>query len=261
MIDRIQFFDRARPLLFNGSMSNGQMQGCSALMDEFEKRKLTDKRLLACMLGTAYLECDRTMQPISEYGRGAGRPYGVPAGPWNLIYYGRGLVQLTWYDNYLRLGRAIGVNLAQFPERALELAVAVAVMFEGMLDANTNVGDFTGVSLEDYFKPGVDASHSAWQNSRRVINGMDRADEYAVWSRQFWYCLGGPEYFRLLKRGMRGADVSAIQDKLAHLGYYTMAVDGDYGNGTQRAVIAFQRARGLFVDGEVGDQTRTALYS
>lgn len=261
MIERTRFFDRARPLLFNGSMNAGQVSGCGAILDEWERRGLQDKRRLACMLGTAYLEVDKTMQPIAEYGRGAGRAYGVPAGPWGHIYYGRGLVQLTWYDNYVRLGRILGIDLAQFPDRALELTVAVRVMFEGMLDADTDTGDFTGVSLDDYFKPGLPAAPRDWINSRRVINGLDRAEEYAAWSRQFWWCLGGPEYFRTLKRSMRGEDVKVIQEALRALGFYTMAVDGDYGNGTTRAVIAFQRTRGLTVDGEVGDQTRAALFN
>ncbi len=38
------------------------------------------------------------MQPIEEYGRGKGRKYGAPAGPYGKIYFGRGYVQLTWLE-------------------------------------------------------------------------------------------------------------------------------------------------------------------
>ena len=35
-----------------------------------------------------------------EIGRGTGRSYGKPAGPYRQIYYGRGPIQITWEQNY-----------------------------------------------------------------------------------------------------------------------------------------------------------------
>ena len=63
----------------------------------------------------------------------------------------------------------------------------------------------------------------------------------------------------LSKRGSRGEEVTRIQQALKQRGYYTGAVDGVYGSGTQAAVTAFQRDNGLSADGIAGHQTLTAL--
>lgn len=56
-----------------------------------------------------------------------------------------------------------------------------------------------------------------------------------------------------LKFGDKGADVRALQVKLG------IQVDGDFGKGTKAAVIEFQKANGLDVDGIVGENTREKL--
>ncbi len=58
---------------------------------------------------------------------------------------------------------------------------------------------------------------------------------------------------------MDPAVVSAIQRALATAGLDPGPVDGVYGPNTTAAVAAFQRARGLVVDGEVGVHTAAAL--
>ena len=40
---------------------------------------------------------------MAEIGAGKGKKYGQPAGPYNKIYYGRGPIQVTWYDNYKKI--------------------------------------------------------------------------------------------------------------------------------------------------------------
>ena len=52
-----------------------------------------------------------------------------------------------------------------------------------------------------------------------------------------------------------------MQQRLKELGYYSGSVDGDFGDGTEQAVIAFQKANGLNADGVAGTQTITKLYS
>ena len=59
--------------------------------------------------------------------------------------------------------------------------------------------------------------------------------------------------------GSSGSQVSCLQGTLNGLGYNSGPVDGKFGGVTFRAVIAFQRAKGLAVDGLVGRQTGTAL--
>ena len=63
-----------------------------------------------------------------------------------------------------------------------------------------------------------------------------------------------------LKTGSSGELVSALQTRLKTLGYYTGAVDGNYGFSTAQAVIRFQKANGLTADGVAGTKTLNKLY-
>lgn len=64
-----------------------------------------------------------------------------------------------------------------------------------------------------------------------------------------------------LRRGMKGEYVTLLQTKLANKGYDlgSYGVDGDFGQMTEKAVKAFQKAHGLTVDGIVGKNTWAAL--
>lgn len=50
--------------------------------------------------------------------------------------------------------------------------------------------------------------------------------------------------------GDEGEEVTALQERLAYLGFYTGSVDGDFGNGTRRAVTNLQSALGVTTNGE-----------
>ena len=58
----------------------------------------------------------------------------------------------------------------------------------------------------------------------------------------------------LLKKGSQGEAVKKLQQTLNGKGY-KLTEDGDFGNKTEAAVKAFQKANGLEVDGEVGPMT------
>jgi putative chitinase len=64
---------------------------------------------------------------------------------------------------------------------------------------------------------------------------------------------------QILKLGSNGPNVSTLQDKLRERGFNPGATDGDFGPGTQAAVMAFQRSEGLLADGVVGPRTAAAL--
>lgn len=64
-----------------------------------------------------------------------------------------------------------------------------------------------------------------------------------------------------LKLGSTGDDVRSLQRKLKDLGFYRGSVDGDFGEGTEKAVKAFQAQYGLTVDGKVGANTLAKLAS
>jgi peptidoglycan hydrolase-like protein with peptidoglycan-binding domain len=65
--------------------------------------------------------------------------------------------------------------------------------------------------------------------------------------------------YRLLRVGVRGADVRRLQKVLTDLGYRPGPVDGISGSRTVAAVAAFQADAGLKTDGLAGRVTRAAL--
>jgi L,D-peptidoglycan transpeptidase YkuD (ErfK/YbiS/YcfS/YnhG family) len=62
-----------------------------------------------------------------------------------------------------------------------------------------------------------------------------------------------------LRLGASGESVRCLQSTLNAQGYRAGPVDGGFGPMTYRAVIRYQQAAGLFVDGVVGRQTATSL--
>jgi peptidoglycan hydrolase-like protein with peptidoglycan-binding domain len=63
----------------------------------------------------------------------------------------------------------------------------------------------------------------------------------------------------ILRRGSRGSEVETLQEELSREGFNPGTVDGLFGSRTERAVVDFQAARALAVDGVVGPQTLRAL--
>jgi hypothetical protein len=174
MIDRKKFFDAIRPDLFMGTLTQGQVQGIEAILNEWDDRELEDLRYLAYMLATTKWETNHTMLPVRE-------AYWLSE-EWRKInlryypYYGRGFVQLTWEQNYKTMGRLLGIDLVKYPDKAMELDIATLILFEGMLDAESGIGDFTCKALDEYFNDTVDDPVGA----RKIINGTDKDDEIAA---------------------------------------------------------------------------------
>ncbi|MBR4540168.1 MAG: SH3 domain-containing protein [Clostridia bacterium] len=70
-----------------------------------------------------------------------------------------------------------------------------------------------------------------------------------------------PVTYRTLYKNSTGDDVTRLQQKLVELGYLAAdQVSGKYLSSTEAAVIAFQKAKNLVVDGIAGSQTQRALY-
>jgi hypothetical protein len=171
--DRKVYFDAVRKRPFGGSLSQQQVDGQNAILDRWEKWPLTDDlRWLAYPLATALHETASTMQPIEEYGKGAGHSYGVPDVETGQTYYGRGYVQLTWRDNYARAANELdltgGDDLEWHADRALDPTIAANVMFTGMADGwfrHDSAG--TPETLGKYFDDETDDPF----NAREIING------------------------------------------------------------------------------------------
>jgi putative chitinase len=196
-IDRKIFFNGIRQKPFDGKLNQGQVSGTSAILDEWERRELTDYRHLAYMLATAKWETDHTMQPIREKGSVAYLTKNYdPLGSRSALakrngnttpgdgpkYCGRGYVQLTWKNNYATMTKllknaGIGVDLVADPDRAMEPSVAAFILFEGMAR-----GTFTSKKLADYFNKNT----TDWLGARKIINGTDRAAEIADIAKSFY---------------------------------------------------------------------------
>lgn len=183
MIDRDKFFEAVRQSPFGGNLTQRQVDGLNFLLDVWERHFMdSDIRWLAYSLATAFHETAATMEPIPEYGEGGGQPYGAPAGPYGQCYYGRGYVQLTWEDNYIKGEKiladkySIDCPMHRYPHRMLEHEVAALILYDGSID-----GWFTGVGLPQYFSATVEDPY----NARRVINGTDKADLIAGYYENF----------------------------------------------------------------------------
>ena len=171
MFDRKTYFDSVRDSLFFGKMSQQQCDGQEFILDTWEDtRPEKDVRWLAYELATTIHETASTMWPIEEYGKGKGQPYGVPDPVTGEAYYGRGLVQLTWKDNYAKMTSIVDpmfpatpIDLVRNASQALEPFIAAAIMFEGM-----ERGTFrSGQTLTRYFDSDT---NDAW-GAREIING------------------------------------------------------------------------------------------
>ena len=66
---------------------------------------------------------------------------------------------------------------------------------------------------------------------------------------------------KTIKYGAKGPEVTALQKRLAALGYSVGKVDGIFGKATEKALIAFQKNNKLKADGLGGAATLNSLYS
>jgi putative chitinase len=185
--DRTHFFNTVRNDLFRGTLNQLQVDGMEYLLGvwerHFEKANPRDgTNWLAYALATFFHETGEAMQPVPEYGKGSGKSYGQPAGPYGQKYYGRGHVQLTWEDNYKkgekylkdRYGVTAGIH--ENAEKMLHDETSALVSYDGMVN-----GWFTGVGLPKYFnETTIDPV-----NARKIVNGLDCADKIAGYFKKF----------------------------------------------------------------------------
>lgn len=206
-MNRTTFLAYARRAPFGGRLTQSQIDGMNAILDEWDRRqstgKVIDNRHLAYMLATVFYETGGTMQPVTEnlnysaerltqvwpsrfptiasakpFARNprklANKVYGgrmgntAPDDGW--LYRGRGLPQITGKENYAKFG------IADAPEKAGEMATAIRILFDGMI-----VGTFTGKKLGDYFNQVANDPVGA----RAIINSTDKAKLIAGYYRNF----------------------------------------------------------------------------
>jgi putative chitinase len=187
--DRKFFFDKVRADLFHGTLIQSQVDGMNYLLEVwewgFEPYNPNDGTMwLAYALATFFHETAQTMQPIEEYGKGSGKSYGQPTGPYNQKYYGRGHVQLTWEENYKngqkyakdRYGK--DVNIHPDASGMLDSETSALISYDGMVH-----GWFTGVGLAKYLSKSKGIEDPV--NARRIVNGTDQAQTIAGYYYKF----------------------------------------------------------------------------
>lgn len=168
------FFAWVRRAPFGGRLSQAQVDGLNDTIEAWETLGDGDDRKLAYVLATEFHETGAKMQPVRETFAAtdrqarrnlAHREYAQPHPQTGRSYYGRGKVQLTWYDNYLRMGEILGLPLTDNPDLLLKSDVSAKVMIVGMMR-----GVFTGRGLRRYFTDeGADPV-----GARRIVNGTDK---------------------------------------------------------------------------------------
>jgi putative chitinase len=171
-------------------------------------------------------------------------------------FKGRGLLQLTGRANYKNLGRILDVDLENNPELAAQPALSLRIACEYWKSRNINRACdqddlITVTKLINGGLNGLEERRLFTSNAKKAIAHIEgtRLSEAQTTTDK-----------RVLHRGSEGEDVAELQTLLRKLNF-AIAIDGDFGAGTEVAVTRFQSEHGLDADGIVGEQTWTALKS
>ena len=179
-----KFYATVRPLF--GKITTPQFEGMQAKLEAFAAAA-SPLAYVAYGLATSFHETGAKMQPVTEIGRGRGKSYGKPGKHGGQVPYGRGDVQLTWDGNYETADDQLGLNgalLANF-DLALDTDISARVMVRGMTEG-WFAGDKVGRhKFARYLPSKGPATLPQFTSSRRIINGMDRAEMVANYAMSF----------------------------------------------------------------------------
>lgn len=186
-IDKKTFFAYCRRAPFGGRLTQQQVDGLTNILETAADNlgRVATLPCLAYIFATAFHETGGRMEPVREgFAKTdvgarkvvASRKYGVVDPVTNHVYYGRGYVQITWAENYKRLGTLLNYDLYRTPDLALQPHIAAELLVRGM-----TTGAYTGKKLLDYFTD----EHADPRGARRIINGTDKADLIASYYEQF----------------------------------------------------------------------------
>ena len=187
-------FDMFKKLFNINTLKQSFVDGVNGLynaFNEFNHIDGTNPNYISYMLATSYLETDRSMTAIKEYGSAN---YFSKYGKGNLAkrlgnksvadgikFAGRGHVMITGRDNYQKFTDILGIDLISNPDLALNPVVSAKILVIGSLK-----GVFTTRKLSDYITYG---SYNDFVEARRVINGVDRKRDIADYAIKFRECI------------------------------------------------------------------------
>lgn len=188
--DRTNFFNDYKGRF--GTITNNQIvQGLEFLLGEIEKDvQFTILRQIAYVLATVKGETG-IFQPIKEKRASQIKQpklWATQNKYWNTGFMGRGYIQITWRDNYLKAGQKLtGVTVNNItigkdtfvnnPDLVMQPKFAYLIISRGMRE-----GWFTTKKLGDYIKEG---SPPNYVGARYIVNGQDRAQEFASFAEKF----------------------------------------------------------------------------
>lgn len=171
-------------------------------------------------------------------------------------YRGRGLIQLTGKDNYRQYGGDIGVDIVADPDRATEpvtaLRLAGAYWRRRSVNPAADLDDVVGVTKK--INGGTVGLPDRRARLARVKTELARLAALVLVSNG----TGGANARPVLRRGSKGPAVEGLQRALGRKGYL-LAIDQDFGPGTETVVRHFQQHAGLVPDGIVGPATWARL--
>lgn len=198
MIKKDVFYTSIRPM-FGGSLSAEQVTGMDAIFGAWERYGDNDMRKLGAVFGNVKRETGSKMVPVREgfktsdaearaYVKRQKYAYAVIDRNGQMAY-GRGPLQLTWPDNYEKADRELGLNgsLIKNYDRALEPDIGARIAVRGMMEGWFSADKKTKqrLKLSTFFS----ATVTDWAHHRRIVNGMDHADEVATFGKQFYAAL------------------------------------------------------------------------
>jgi predicted chitinase len=145
-----------------------------AIIAECKRQGIVSINQIAYVLATAQHETGDTFQPVreaywksEEWRKSKFRYY---------PYYGRGLVQLTWKNNYEKYSKILGVDLVNNPDLAMNPNVSLFIIVHGF-----KTGTWTGRKITDY----INNNKTDFINARRIVNGRDKAVHIANLAKSF----------------------------------------------------------------------------
>lgn len=147
-------------------------QNLPAIYEALEEYDIHYYRGLIAVLATISVEA-RTFKPIHEYGgpkyflqmydiqstdpkrRAKAIELGNTEPGWGIKYAGRGYVQITGHHNYKEMGQALGIDLVNDPDKALEPVTAARILARYCRTHGVDVA----------------AQKEDWKKVRRKVNG------------------------------------------------------------------------------------------